>query len=93
MSDHEPLWEIPDGEETELAYVGGWRFSPWAIAGIMTGNFGDAVQAIGRGFVAIAREFDAMAEWRRNRFDYKEAQREELARQRAFASLMREAQK
>src|SRR5690242_16885169 len=62
-----------------------WKFELWDMAGVMTTTVAGLFLTIGQGLNLAAREFSAMAQWRRQRFDQAEYQAAYEAQQRYLA--------
>jgi hypothetical protein len=62
-----------------------WRFSFWDVLGVAMHTVGGALHACSAGSHALAQEFAAMANWSRNRSEYREQEQAQQEARREMA--------
>lgn len=89
MSDHEHDEEgnciIPQDHPLHPGGLPTWRFSAWDAVGIFLTGVGGMFSVVGQAANLLARECNAMANWKRNRFDVAEEQELLEAQREAMA--------
>lgn len=79
-----------DDEETEEVELPNWRFSMWDIVGIFLAGFGGMCMTFGSWMQVFSREFQAMANYKRDRRILREARRKENRNLRQYQRHQRE---
>lgn len=86
MGDHE---HDEDGNCIYLSELPAWRFSLWDMTGIALQVAGGVFSVVSQGFHLAARESAAMANYRRQNYDLRQAQKAREAQQRAMSNDLR----
>lgn len=87
MSDHEHDEDGNCIEPEQVVYqLPTWRFSLWDVAGIVLTTVGGFFGVTNQGLNLLARELTAMANWNRQNYDLRQAQRQYAQHQQAMAA-------
>ena len=87
MDDDTEVDETPEGFYPQALPC--WRFSLWDVAGIAMTTAGGLFSVVGQGLNLAARECAAMANYTRQNYDLRQAQKAERAERRAMGEDLR----